>query len=122
MLFRVIASYNDEYKIKEKLWEYVKEYFVPQHLGSGKQLPDRIKRLVDIGFVWNPLADAWEKMFAELVEYMQTHGDCNVSARWAENPQLGNWVRVQRERYTARNRNKLQPDRIKRLSDLGFRF
>jgi predicted helicase len=89
---------------------------------SGKQLPDRIKRLVDIGFVWNPLADAWEKMFAELVEYMQTHGDCNVSARWAENPQLGNWVRVQRERYTARNRNKLQPDRIKRLSDLGFRF
>jgi RNA ligase (TIGR02306 family) len=25
----------DEYKIKEKLWEYVKEYFVPQHLGSG---------------------------------------------------------------------------------------
>lgn len=31
-VWRTIA---DEYKIKEKLWEYVKEYFIPQHLGSG---------------------------------------------------------------------------------------
>ena len=31
-VWRTIA---DEYKIKEKLWEYVKEYFTPQLLGSG---------------------------------------------------------------------------------------
>ena len=31
-VWRTIA---DEYKIKDKLWEYVKEYFIPQHLGSG---------------------------------------------------------------------------------------
>ena len=31
-VWRTIA---DEYKIKEKLWGYVKEYFIPQHLGSG---------------------------------------------------------------------------------------
>ena len=31
-VWRTIA---DEYKIKEKLWEYVKEYFIPQHFGSG---------------------------------------------------------------------------------------
>jgi RNA ligase (TIGR02306 family) len=31
-VWRTIA---DEYKIKEKLWEYVKEYFIPQDLGSG---------------------------------------------------------------------------------------
>jgi RNA ligase (TIGR02306 family) len=31
-VWRTVA---DEYKIKEKLWEYVKEYFIPQHLGSG---------------------------------------------------------------------------------------
>ena len=31
-VWRTIA---DEYKIKEKLWEYVKEYFIPQHLGRG---------------------------------------------------------------------------------------
>jgi RNA ligase (TIGR02306 family) len=31
-VWRTIA---EEYKIKEKLWEYVKEYFIPQHLGSG---------------------------------------------------------------------------------------
>jgi len=31
-VWRTIA---DEYKIKEKLWEYVKEYYTPQYLGSG---------------------------------------------------------------------------------------
>jgi len=31
----VWRTIGDEYKIKEKLWEYVKEYFIPQHLGSG---------------------------------------------------------------------------------------
>ena len=31
-VWRTIA---EEYKIKEKLWEYVKEYYDPQHLGSG---------------------------------------------------------------------------------------
>lgn len=31
-VWRTIA---DEYKIKEKLWEYVKEYFIPQLLGGG---------------------------------------------------------------------------------------
>ena len=31
-VWRTIA---DEYKIKEKLWNYVKEYFTPQLLGSG---------------------------------------------------------------------------------------
>ena len=31
-VWRTVA---EEYKIKEKLWEYVKEYFIPQHLGGG---------------------------------------------------------------------------------------
>ena len=31
-VWRTVA---DEYKIKEKLWDYLKTYFIPQHLGSG---------------------------------------------------------------------------------------
>jgi RNA ligase (TIGR02306 family) len=31
----VWKSIGEEYEIKEKLWEYVKEYYTPQHLGSG---------------------------------------------------------------------------------------
>lgn len=31
----VWKSIGEEYEIKEKLWEYVKEYYDPQHLGSG---------------------------------------------------------------------------------------
>lgn len=31
----VWRTVTDEYKIKEKLWDYVKTYLVPQHLGNG---------------------------------------------------------------------------------------
>ena len=76
---------------------------------------DRVKRLNDFGFVWNPLEANWEEMFEALVEYKKRTGDCNVPAKWAETPKLGIWVNTQRQR-----KDRLTPDRIKQLNDLGF--
>jgi hypothetical protein len=78
---------------------------------------DRVTRLKKIGFMWDPLATAWEKMFAALVVYRQTHGDCNVPIRWKGDPELGNWCRTQRSVF---KRNALSQDRFKRLEQLGF--
>ena len=46
----------------------------------------------ELGFVWNPRDAYFEKMFAALVEYKEAHGDCNVPARWSENPKLAKHV------------------------------
>jgi hypothetical protein len=35
---------------------------------------DRIARLESIGFIWNPLDQQWEEMFAKLKEYCRQHG------------------------------------------------
>ena len=79
--------------------------------------PDQIKRLEQLGFVWSLFAVNWEEMFAALVDYQQTHGDCNVPQRWKENLALGQWCRTQRKNY---KHDALPPDRIKRLEQLGF--
>ena len=78
---------------------------------------DRVRRLKDIGFVWEPYESDWEEMFEVLKEYKENHGDCNVSRRWSENNQLGSWVHSQRNNY---RRAILSDDKIKRLEDEGF--
>ena len=84
---------------------------------NNKLSPERIKRLEDIGFEWDPLDAGWEKMFAALVAYKQGHRDCNVPAKWEGNSELGQWCYVQRRTY---RKNKLSAERIQRLEKLGF--
>jgi len=89
--------------------------------------PEKIMRLDTLGFVWasgdGTLAGAdgisaeWLARFDELVRYRQTHGDCDVPAKWCENPQLAHWVSRQRQ---SRKSGTLHPERQRRLDEIGF--
>jgi superfamily II DNA or RNA helicase len=93
--------------VNDQRWKYRK----------GKLSNNRIKRLNDIGFVWELHKSNWEEMFEALNEYKENHGDCNVPFDWLENNKLGIWVRTQRRKYLNK---KLSKDRIKRLECIGF--
>jgi hypothetical protein len=84
---------------------------------EGKVSKGRIRRLNELGFVWEIGATAWEIMFAELVVYMKSHDDCNVPNVWPDNPKLGHWVLTQR---TSRRKRELSKQRIRRLNTIGF--
>ncbi|MDA9351098.1 helicase associated domain-containing protein [Gammaproteobacteria bacterium] len=76
----------------------------------------RRKRLEAIGFIWKPLDAAWERGFSLLVKFKDEYGHVLVEAKTRyEGFGLGGWVRSQRNR-----RDKLEPDKIKRLEILGF--
>ncbi len=78
---------------------------------------DRIRRLDELSFDWNPVAGVWERMFAALLEYKRVHGDCDVPILWNENPQLGKWVSHQRSFHRT---GKLSEERIRSLQAAGF--
>ena len=86
-------------------------------LKKRKISPDRIKRLEALGFAWEPFDHSWNEMFVALQAYKQKYGHCNVPNRWADNPKLGPWCGGQRYAFQC---NKLPPDRIERLEQLGF--
>lgn len=94
---------------------------------KGTLSAERIAKLDALGFVWassrKTLVDGggisieWQARFEDLLRYKETHGDCDVPAKWRENPQLGNWVSQQRQN---RKTGTLHPERQRRLDEIGF--
>lgn len=83
----------------------------------NKMPVDRIDRLNNIGFVWDPNQADWEENLGKLSDYKARFGHTNVPAVWSEDRLLGKWLRWLR---TARKKNKLSIERIKQLEELGF--
>ena len=86
---------------------------------DGRLSEEQIKRLEDIGFVWDIYDFAWQEMFEALKKYKEEYGDCNVPLDCAENKQLADWASAQCARYKSKNLSK---ERIKKLENIGFEW
>mgnify|MGYP001592065932 CR=1 FL=1 len=84
---------------------------------KGSLNEDRIRRLDEIGFVWDTVSATWEERFSGLVQFKSKTGHCNVPRNWPENPSLSHWVTTQRQN---RKRGTLNEERLRRLNDIGF--
>ena len=78
---------------------------------------EQVKRLEDLGFVWDVLQYQWDKGFQELAIYQKEFGDCLVVGSYIGSSgfKLGTWVSKQRSK-----KENMPGDRIERLDTLGF--
>jgi hypothetical protein len=92
--------------------------------GKRSTLSDeRVRLLHKIGFIWNSHEAVWEERHNELHQYKRVHGHCIVPSQFDENPQLGVWVKRQRQQYKFYCEKKvtsMTPERITKLEKLGF--
>ena len=87
-----------------------------QRLRKDKLKPQRLESLNELGFVWDISNAQWEDGFKYLATYKEEFGDCLVPISFQSNVyRLGGWVSKQRGQ-----KERLTPERIKRLNDLGF--
>ena len=99
-----------------------------QDPSTSSMTQERIERLESIAFEWGvTLSAEWDTKFHELVAYKDAHGgSCNVPQRYAENPQLGNWVHNQRTQYKKFQQDpstsQMTQERIERLESIGFEW
>jgi Helicase associated domain len=77
---------------------------------------DQIRRLDEIGFIWNPMEGDWEEGFAALMAFNAREGHCHVPRFHTEGKfNLGHWVRFQRK-----TRNTMPAGRRRRLDEIGL--
>merc|ERR1711871_369451 len=101
-----------------------------RHKYKKKQLSaERIRRLKDIGFQWEPDAAFWERHFRALEEYKRKNGrdkdpptSYKVEDGEGELLNLGTWCSTQRHKYKKKGARRLSAERIKRLEDIGFQW
>jgi predicted helicase len=65
------------------------------------------------------IGEQWFERYGQLVAYKQRHGNCDMPARWRENPRLATWVVDQRVR---KRENTLDSEKIELLNRLGFNW
>ena len=125
-MFQALAAYKDRFGNCNVRTHWEENPQLGQWCGSqrtdyknAKLSRERIKRLEELGFVWDAYAEFWEGMFQALAAFKDRFGDCNIHQRWEENPQLGSWCKNQR---TAYKNGKLTNDRRERLEGLGFEW
>jgi hypothetical protein len=84
---------------------------------KGKMNHERITRLDEIGFVWEPIDASWAERYSELIKFKELNGHCNIPRRYVDNPRLGRWAARQRAGI---RREQLSNERARLLEEIGF--
>jgi hypothetical protein len=94
-----------------ELWRWISTQRI---FRKREKLPaDKIRRLDEIGFVWDVAESQWEAMYSESLAYKATHGHVNIP----QGSRLGAWIATQRQ---ARKKGSISQEQIKRLDEIGF--
>ena len=95
--------------------------FQRQKRQGGKLDLERQHRLEEIGFDWfvDRHEDQWHVRIEQLTAYKQSYGNYRVPVKWADNPQLGEWVRNLRRRRKA---GDISSEKEAQLREIGFDY
>jgi predicted transglutaminase-like cysteine proteinase len=81
---------------------------------------ERQRRLDEIGFEWGLANVSWDATYALLQQFKKREGHCKVPQSHTEDgANLGRWVKTQRH---LTRKEKLAPERQKRLEEIGFEW
>ena len=91
-------------------------WWVSTQRTDKKMSSERKKKLDDLGFIWDPYEENWDKNYQALEVYKKEFGDCIVPIGYKTSNEvaLGSWVSSQRRD------KKISSERKIKLDDLGF--
>lgn len=95
-------------------------YFQKQKFKNGTLAQDKIKKLEEIGFVWEGWrVESFNKGLEETLRYKEQHGAANAPSNYKtpDGFNLGAWQDKQRQIFRT---GKLEQDRIKKFEEIGF--
>lgn len=90
----------------------------------GKIDEDRVRRLDEIGFIWQPYMSNWDECYAYAKAYYETNGDLKVPKRYMceDGYKLGLWIYTQRRVREGAVKGNISEEQIKRLDEIGMEW
>jgi superfamily II DNA or RNA helicase len=77
---------------------------------------DKLERLNQLGFSWDPFAEKWEQGFIQLSAFKLKEGHCRVPSIYIfDGYPLGRWATAQKEK-----KSSLDKERYEKLKKIGF--
>ena len=93
---------------------------------SSTMTPDRLEKLKDLGFDWDPLETHWNSQFQLLCKFKQKYGHCLVPERYViDGNRIGRWVILQRHDFRKLQEGRpsaITSERIDKLDGIGFEW
>jgi hypothetical protein len=80
---------------------------------------DRIRRLKELGFIWDRYEAKWDEMYIKLQLFKAVHNHCDVRKEDHDNRQLSTWVNTNR-RARKYGSTRLTLEQIRKLDEIGF--
>jgi hypothetical protein len=103
----------------DMLWSIA--YELQSRIISNQTHFDRMKKLTDLGFVWDAHELEWMEMYKRLLDYKKLHNSTLVPLNYSQYPELGQslgqWVMIQRYAFDA---GELSERRTELLNDVDF--
>jgi hypothetical protein len=127
-------SFDENYKLLQQYYEKNGNCKIPRHENqklfswmyilrvkkknklNSKLSEIQIKKLDELGFVWDPTGNSQMDGFKSIVEYKNQYGDCNVKSNF-NNPNLRRWVVKQRK-----NKDIMPAEKKLQLDEIGFNW
>lgn len=85
--------------------------------GNKKLSEEQIRRLEELGMVWDVYAQRWEQIYSLAKKYFDEHGDLNIPSHYKTETgfDLYDWLKRQRDEY---KRGRLKKEQIRKLNAL----
>jgi len=108
-----------KWKEDKKLSNWVSQQ--RQNHNRGSLHPTRVKLLEEAGFKWvaSIQKKKWDERYSALLQFKSKTGNCDVPARYKDDPSLGVWVANQRR---LKNSGKLNITKERLLEEIGFKW
>ena len=84
---------------------------------AGALAGEKVRRLEEIGMVWDVRSDLWESFYRQAADYYRQHGHLRVPKDRGEHRALGRWINTQR---MSRREGKMDGERIRKLDAIGM--
>ena len=118
------ANYVNNDGIDLGRWIVHLRTFRKSGIKSNYLTPERIKKLDEIGMVWDVIDYIWEENYASAVRYHREHGNLDVPRKYvdSEGIRLWQWITALRSirRGVTKRVNPLTDEQIARLDAIGM--